>query len=84
MLLSYFDGPVYGGNLWYIDINGNSQEIDENVTRFAALESGEILYIKEGKAVLYSGGIKTQVADEVRVMLPFGEKEKTRSVYSAW
>ena len=84
LLLSYFDGPVYGGNLWYIDINGNSQEIDENVTRFAALESGEILYIKEGKAVLYSGGIKTQVADEVRVMLPFGEKEKTRSVYSAW
>lgn len=84
LLLSYFDGPVYGGNLWYIDINGNSQEIDENVTRFAALKSGEILYVKEGKAILYSGGIKTRVADDVRVMLPFEEKEKTRSVYSAW
>lgn len=82
LMLVYYSGRQYGGTL--VEIGTNEYEIDSNVTDFWKLESGEILYISEGKLILYSGNVKTRIADNVKFAWPLSEKKTTDYVKEGW
>lgn len=83
LLLTYYDGRKYGGDLWKIG-DLEKQKLDENVTECWYLKSGEILYISEGKLILYSNGIRTRIADDVKVAWPLNEEKKPELYRSDW
>lgn len=82
LMLVYYSGRQYGGTL--VKIGANEYEIDSNVTDFWELESGDILYISEGKLILYSGNVKTRIADSVKFAWPLSEKKITDYVKQGW
>lgn len=82
LMLVYYSGRQYGGTL--VKIGTNEYEIDSNVTDFWELESGDILYISEGKLILYSGNVKTRIADSVKFAWPLSEKKITDYVKQGW
>lgn len=83
-MLVYYNGRQYGGTLVQIGVNNYKYEIDSNVTDFWELESGEILYISEGKLILYSGNVKIRIADNVKFAWPLSEKKTTDYVKEGW
>lgn len=83
LLLTYYDGRKYGGDLWKIG-DLEKQKLDENVTECWYLKSGEVLYISEGKLILYSNGIRTRIADDVKVAWPLNEEKKPELYRSDW
>ena len=84
LMLVYYNGRQYGGTLVQIGVNNYKYEIDSNVTDFWELESGEILYISEGKLILYSGNVKIRIADNVKFAWPLSEKKTTDYVKEGW
>ncbi|MDO5781675.1 MAG: hypothetical protein Q4P27_04390 [Eubacteriales bacterium] len=84
LMLVYYSGRQYGGTLVQIGVNNYKYEIDSNVTDFWELESGDILYITEGKLILYSGSVKTRIADNVKTAWPLSEETVTDKENSGW
>lgn len=84
LMLVYYTGRQYGGELVEIVDGKYEYEIDSNVTDFWKLESGGILYIKEGQLILYSNGIKTRISDNVKKAWTLSEKTVTDYEHTGW
>jgi hypothetical protein len=86
----YTDGSIlylddyqenYGGTLMQFDQNGKKSKIADDVTCFAQLESGDILYVTNECLKRYNGKETSTVSTSVDIFWIPNEKETIDSIY---
>lgn len=74
MMLCDYDYE-YGGTLYAVDKSGKKTKINDDVTNYASLNNGDVLFISDGTLKLYDGKNKITIAQDVEMIWMANEKK---------